>query len=773
MALHGSQKKFDKNKDGKLSAGEWQSWYFATYGVDMEREERRKKSREIASWNDRLGQMMYAARSAAESVLGAAQRLLPNRADAKELAWKAMLCQITAALKEGTEWKIAWKTHVGQMVSNSVVYPVQAVARDLMEVSGLFVPKEAQRMALPCRVLFQEEGELAQARPCGTFWREIILRLPPYDKEHPPEFQNGSLSLTLPSDEPGENDALEDALIDLLDGMFQLTTFFGDAESADHDLRGNRLLSCFCGHWQQIRGNYINFADSGVRRMAEQNPALYDEWGVEELSGMYSHEVLEELYPKRPELAIALWRSLAEQDQPFSDPDEMENFLGELDWLWQSEGEELEQLRPLVKVLKEDEEFVWQLYCGPVINACQWTILKGAMCCGELELAGQLFALLEEHPLGRENAPCFVLEERIYRSEPELTIAIWRFLAGTDEPLDDPEEARRFLDGMEWLWQAEYENGDAEQLRPLLDELQRDDGFARQICQSACVSYAQQSLIMAAADCGKFALAEHLLSLLTENPLPRDRWDLDFEELRELTEKLDLTGEKSEDEPEDEPEERPRDDTEYVYCKVHIPGVRRDYSYLAGELPLDMGDWVKVPFGRKDAVKRGSVVSVARYTRRTAPWPLEETKTVLGMAEQPTEGEAVEKEPVAPEKDKEPKTLVEQPGRTMEELETGPENEPEEKPKDEHPQDDTEYVYCKVYVPGACRDYAYLAGEFSLHVGDWVKVPFGMENVVKRGKVTSVTRCTRQTAPWPPEQTKTVLCMTEQPTEFEEQWTAG
>lgn len=159
MALHGGQKKFDKNEDGKLSAGEWQSWYFATYGVDMEREEQRKKAQETALWNDRLGQMMDAARSSAERVVRAAQRLLPDRADAKELAWKAMLCQITAALKEGTEWKIAWRTHVGQMVSNSVVYPVQAVARDLMEVSGLFAPKEAERMALPCRVLFQEVGD--------------------------------------------------------------------------------------------------------------------------------------------------------------------------------------------------------------------------------------------------------------------------------------------------------------------------------------------------------------------------------------------------------------------------------------------------------------------------------------------------------------------------------------------------------------------------------------------------------------------------------------
>ena len=210
---------------------------------------------------------------------------------------------------------------------------------------------------------------------------------------------------------------------------------------------------------------------------------------------------------------------------------------------------------------------------------------------------------------------------------------------------------------------------------------------------------------------------------------------------------------------------------------MHIPGVRRDYSYLVGGLPLDVGDWVEVPFGRENVRKRGRVVSVARYTRRTAPWPPEQTKTVLDMAEQPTEGEAVEKEPAPPEKDEEPDKLTEKSGLTVEkpecESEVEPEREPEEKPKDEQLKDDTEYVYCKVYVPGSSRDYAYLAGELPLSVGDWVKVPFGMENIVKRGKVTSVTRCTRRTAPWPPEQTKTVLCMTEQPTEFEEQWTAG
>ena len=94
------------------------------------------------------------------------------------------------------------------------------------------------------------------------------------------------------------------------------------------------MLNCFCGHWQQIRGNYISFADSSVKRMAEQNPALYDEFEAEELADMYSGELLEQLYSRRPELVIAIWRSMAETDEPIDDPEQARQFLDEMEWLW-------------------------------------------------------------------------------------------------------------------------------------------------------------------------------------------------------------------------------------------------------------------------------------------------------------------------------------------------------------------------------------------------------------------------------------------------------
>ena len=52
MALHGSQKKFDKNGDGRLNTREWQNWYLRTYGLDIEREERQKASQREAGWDE-------------------------------------------------------------------------------------------------------------------------------------------------------------------------------------------------------------------------------------------------------------------------------------------------------------------------------------------------------------------------------------------------------------------------------------------------------------------------------------------------------------------------------------------------------------------------------------------------------------------------------------------------------------------------------------------------------------------------------------------------
>lgn len=72
------------------------------------------------------------------------------------------------------------------------------------------------------------------------------------------------------------------------------------------------------------------------------------------------------------------------------------------------------------------------------------------------------------------------------------------------------------------------------------------------------------------------------------------------------------------------------------------------------------------------------------------------------------------------------------------------------------PDDGTIFHYCLVMVSVSSRPYAYLTGGLPLKVGDIVEVPFGSGNAIWQGEVVEVMDCTRATAPWPPEKTKTV-----------------
>lgn len=80
-------------------------------------------------------------------------------------------------------------------------------------------------------------------------------------------------------------------------------------------------------------------------------------------------------------------------------------------------------------------------------------------------------------------------------------------------------------------------------------------------------------------------------------------------------------------------------------------------------------------------------------------------------------------------------------------------------PAEPLPDDGTVFHYCTVQLEGIRRPYAYLTGGLPLQVGDQVEVPFGADDNPRRGRVCSVTDCTRTSAPWPPEQTKAVLRM--------------
>ena len=52
-------------------------------------------------------------------------------------------------------------------------------------------------------------------------------------------------------------------------------------------------------------------------------------------------------------------------------------------------------------------------------------------------------------------------------------------------------------------------------------------------------------------------------------------------------------------------------------------------------MPLKAGDWVELPFGKEDALRRGQVKAVVVCARMVAPWPTEQTKIVLRVINAP------------------------------------------------------------------------------------------------------------------------------------------
>lgn len=353
MALWGNEEKFDRNSDGRLSASEWHSWYFGTYGHDIEMSERRMRAQTEDNWSSQLAQSAQATHYAASSFVTAACTILPStQPDAEDLAWRTLLCQITAALTEGNCWLIQQTvSSSGTYVKGKVGYPYRAWAYDLAKLSGRCSQKEFEQAAHSRRVLFASEGTLT-AEHCGTFWQQIIARLPPYDETSEPSFADGAVcSLTFA---PDVDPAIERALEDLLQSLLPLAAFFAD-KMDDSDERNNRFLEYFIAHWRRLRGVYVPFCDDEVERLAGEFPQLKDRWTHDDLAQMDCADLLDKLYRAEPELALTIWRVLAETMEPITDSETAEQFFYRLEKVLCDGGNDPELLRPLLDAL--DEKF--------------------------------------------------------------------------------------------------------------------------------------------------------------------------------------------------------------------------------------------------------------------------------------------------------------------------------------------------------------------------------------------------------------------------------
>ena len=249
----------------------------------------------------------------------------------------------------------------------------------------------------------------------------------------------------------------------------------------------------------------------------------------------------------------------------------------------------------------------------------------------------------------------YILDD-VFASNTAKGIQMWRRLLDIAEPSlkTDAKTAEKLLPDWDWLDSPSHD-----QVLLLLTALD-DERFASQLFESASIGRLQYDVLNACRDCGQEKQGQHCLELALKNPYLEENWEKRFR--RVFTTALPSGSTKPRSHATAKPiaDTKPDDGTVYHYCSVQVQGTRRPYAYLTGGLPLKVGDWVELPFGKDDVLRQGQIKAVMDCTRMVAPWPPEQTKTVIRTIDAPAVTPTIEVAvPTSPKRVEQPKKEAE------------------------------------------------------------------------------------------------------------------
>ena len=160
--LYGSQKRFDKNGDGKLKGAEWQRWYQYAYGDEIEAKETRRRAKAAAE--QKRAQIAADFADHVSDLINWMYRDLAHlEGEREDQAIRTMhlaLYVISAALQT-------------QKVDESMRYLLRAFWNEFQPT----LDESVYQALCAKQVLFAEIGEISEKR-LGSFWQELLDELP-------------------------------------------------------------------------------------------------------------------------------------------------------------------------------------------------------------------------------------------------------------------------------------------------------------------------------------------------------------------------------------------------------------------------------------------------------------------------------------------------------------------------------------------------------------------------------------------------------------------
>ena len=369
------------------------------------------------------------------------------------------------------------------------------------------------------------------------------------------------------------------------------------------------------------------------------------------------------------------------------DPDGLFDLLSELSSAYAYFGgkkdEEMGEAQDYQNALEEAYHTHWQnkVLLHPDVERAKRLLAQGKFPDYE-DICREVFLVEYPEEVPHESAEDFdelswdyILDD-VFASNMAKGIQMWRRLLDIAESAlkTDAKTAEKLLPDWDWLDSPSHD-----QVLLLLTALD-DERFASQLFESASIGRLQYDVLNACRDCGQEKLGQHCLELALKNPYLEENWEKRFRRVFTTTLPSGSTKPRSHATAKPIADTKPDDGTVYHYCSVQVQGTRRPYAYLTGGLPLKVGDWVELPFGKDDVPRHGQVKAVMDCTRMVAPWPPEQTKTVIRTIDAPAVTPTTEV--AAPESQK----RVEQPKKKTESVEipviSAPETKAEE-PKTE------------------------------------------------------------------------------------------
>ena len=161
--LYGSQKRFDKNGDGKLKGAEWQRWYQYAYGDEIEAKETRRRAKAAAE--QKRAQIAADFADHVSDLINWMYRDLAHlEGEREDQAIRTMhlaLYVISAALQT-------------QRIDESMRYLLRAFWNEFQPTLG----ENVYQALCAKQVMFVEIGEISEKR-LGSFWRNLLDNLPP------------------------------------------------------------------------------------------------------------------------------------------------------------------------------------------------------------------------------------------------------------------------------------------------------------------------------------------------------------------------------------------------------------------------------------------------------------------------------------------------------------------------------------------------------------------------------------------------------------------